>query len=255
MDLKKSRNLLSKSEFKQIKKSRTRVDGKKVVTDDVNKLKSLKVTPDIPSREKIHYYREPIWIEYYIPKESRFAYEIKFLFVKLVDVVPRKGGIDEILEQAIENNEIIDPIRIMEKFPKYKDEIRNSYRNFMLLLEKISLNQEQYLESDDPEFLKSSIYATETLMKYEPTLASLEFLGEFVMYNLIWFIRKLNEHKKQFSLEDETIALLIQIRNKFWEENNLPEDPDFELFSALFYEQAFPHRGAEALSAEDFLLD
>jgi len=39
------------------------------------------------------------------------------------------------------------------------------------------------------------------------------------------------------------------------EENNQPEDPDFELFSALFYEQAFPYRGADELQAEDFLLD
>jgi hypothetical protein len=37
-------------------------------------------------------------------------------------------------------------------------------------------------------------------------------------------------------------------------EKNLPEDEDFELLSALFFEQAYPNRGAEALSDQDFLI-
>ena len=58
-----------------------------------------------------------------------------------------------------------------------------------------------------------------------------------------------------FSLEDRTIALLIKRRNEFFEEKDFPVDDDFELLSALFFEQAYPHRGAEELDAQDFLLD
>lgn len=256
MDLTRTvKNVLSKSELRQIKKARTRVGGKKVVTDDVKKLKSLKIIPDLPSSEKIHYYKEPIWIEYYVPKESRFAYEVKFLFVKLIDEEPRPGGIDSILEDAILNKKIVDPFAIMNQSYDLKEIISHSYRNFLTILETISFNDKQYRESGDTDYLKTSLYLTETLMKYEPTIASLEVLGQFTTHNLNWYIRELNRHSVRFSLEDETVLLLIKRRNDFWEENNLPEDSDFELFSALFIEQAFPHRGAEELSADDFLLE
>lgn len=89
------------------------------------------------------------------------------------------------------------------------------------------------------------MFHTEALMKWEPTVATLEFLGPYTIYNLNWLIRKLNEAEEEFSLEDETISVLIKRRNEYWEENSLPIDEDFELFAALFYEQAFPHRGSE----------
>ena len=56
------KRMLNRNELRQIKKSRTRIDGNKVLTDDVKKLKSLKVSPDLSEEEKIGYYREPIWI-------------------------------------------------------------------------------------------------------------------------------------------------------------------------------------------------
>ena len=80
----KPKPILNRNELKQIKQSRTRVEGKKVITDDVRKLKSLKVTPDLAPDEQINYYKEPIWIEYYIPKESRFALETKYLYILLI---------------------------------------------------------------------------------------------------------------------------------------------------------------------------
>ena len=70
-----------------------------------------------------------------------------------------------------------------------------------------------------------------------------------------WLIKKLNRGNVTFSLEDRTIALLIKRRNEFFEEKEFPVDDDFELLSALFFEQAYPHRGAEELDAQDFLLD
>ncbi|TGK32671.1 hypothetical protein EHQ12_12050 [Leptospira gomenensis] len=241
----KPKPLLNKSELRQIKKSRTRVEGQKVLTDDVKKLKSLNVTPDLPKRELVQYYKEPIWIEYYIPRESRFAYEIKYLFVKLVDPIPRPEPKDTVLREAMAKGEFVDLIDVLFSHPEKEDLIRNSYLNTFSFLESISANYKQYLKTQDAYDLRIPLFHTEALMKREPTVATLEFLGQFTIYNLNWLIRKLNEAGEEFSLEDETISMLIKRRNEFWDENSLPIDEDFELFAALFYEQAFPHRGSE----------
>ncbi|MBE7413133.1 MAG: hypothetical protein L6Q54_12120 [Leptospiraceae bacterium] len=246
--------ILSKAELKQIKKSRSRFEGKKVITDDVKKLKSLKVSPEIPDSEKIHYYKEPIWIEYYIPKESRFALETKFMFIKLIDVIPRNSPYDDILREAIKWDALIDIVGVIEKYPEYEKIIQNSYRNSFSMFEKISTSYDEFKKTEDAEVLKIPVYLTETLMLFEPTIASLEILGEFAMYNLNWLIRKLNLQNIEFSLEDRTTSILIKRRNEYWEENNLLVDDDFELLSALFYEQAYPHRGAQELEEMDFLI-
>lgn len=239
----KPKPLLNKSELRQIKKSRTRVEGKKVITDDVKKLKSLNVTPDLPKKELVDYYKEPIWIEYYIPRESRFAYEVKYLFIKLIDPKPELK--DVILQEAISKEEFIDVLDVMFRYPEKENLIRSSYVNTFSFLESISTNYKQFLKTKDVYDLRVPLFHTEALMKWEPTVATLEFLGPYTIYNLNWLIRKLNEMEEEFSLEDETISLLIKRRNEYWEENSLPIDEDFELFAALFYEQAFPHRGSE----------
>ncbi|WP_061249007.1 hypothetical protein [Leptospira alstonii] len=247
----KPKPLLNKSELRQIKKSRTRVEGKKVITDDVKKLKSLSATPDLPKKELIQYYKEPIWIEYYIPRESRFAYEVKYLFVKLIDPIARPEPADAILREAVSKGEFIDVLDVMLRHPEKETLIRNSYINTFSFLESISANHKYFLKTKDAYDLRIPLFHTEALMKREPTIATLEFLGPYTIYNLNWLIRKLNEGEEEFSLEDETISVLIKRRNEYWEKNSLPIDEDFELFAALFYEQAFPHRGSEF---EDVLL-
>lgn len=249
----KPKPILNRNELKQIKQSRTRVEGKKVITDDVRKLKSLKVTPDLAPDEQINYYKEPIWIEYYIPKESRFALETKYLFILLIPPTPR--ATDELLIKAQKDDSFINLLELSKAKQKYSDLIARSYRNSMSILETIDDNLEQYHESKNAEFLKIPVYLTETLMLSEPTLATLEVLGEYSIHNLIWLIKKLNRGGITFSLEDRTISLLIKRRNEFFEDKDFPVDDDFELLSALFFEQAYPHRGAEELDAQDFLLD
>jgi hypothetical protein len=250
----KPKPILNKSELKQIKKARTRIGGKKVITDDVKKLKSLKVTPDLKEDEKIHYYKEPIWIEYYIPKESRFALETKFLFIKLIDPIPREGK-DQILKKAQEENSFIDLTTFFDSSGNESELIQKSYKSQLPILLSISDLLFQFNLKGDADFLRPAAYLVETLMSIEPTLATLELLGDFTLHNLHWLIRKLNENKVEFSLEDRTIMLLTKRRNIYWEEQNLPDDEDFELFAALFFEQAYPHRGAEELEEQDFKLD
>jgi hypothetical protein len=246
------KRMLNRNELKQIKKSRTRIDGKKVLTDDVKKLKSLKVSPDLSEEEKIQFYREPIWIEYYIPKESRFAQEIKYLYIILVDPIPREGK-DEILRKAMEEDKWIDLLELSKGSAHQAKLIKKSYTNFQSILETMSDQVSQFISTGDAEYLRTVVYLTETLMLYEPTIAALEVIGEFAIYNLNWLIRKLNVGKIDFSLEDRTILLLIKRRNDYWEENKLAEDEDFELFAALFFEQAYPNRGALELDSQDLL--
>jgi hypothetical protein len=245
------KRMLNRNELRQIKKSRTRIDGNKVLTDDVKKLKSLKVSPDLSEEEKIGYYREPIWIEYYIPKESRFAQEIKYLYIKLVDPKPRET--DEILIKAIEEDSLINLLQLSKGNTDSAKLIKKSYVNFQSILETIDDQVSQFESTGDAEYLRTVVYLTETLMMYEPTIATLEILGEFAIHNLLWLIKRLNIGKVDFSLEDRTILLLIKRRNDYWDENKLAEDEDFELFAALFFEQAYPNRGAEELDSQDLL--
>lgn len=246
------KRMLNRNELRQIKKSKTRIDGKKVLTDDVKKLKSLRVTPDLSDDEKIEYYREPIWIEYYIPKESRFALETKYLYIKLVDPIPREGK-DEILKKAIEENRMVDLLALSKGGSPEARVIRKSYSNFQAILESMSEQVSLYESTGDAEYLRTVVYLTETIMMYEPTIATLELLGDFTLHNLNWLIRNLNRGKIDFSLEDRTILLLIKRRNDYWEQEKLAEDEDFELFAALFFEQAYPNRGAQELNTQDLL--
>ena len=131
--------------------------------------------------------------------------------------------------------------------------IKKSYVNFQSILETIDDQVSQFESTGDAEYLRTVVYLTETLMMYEPTIATLELLGEFAIHNLNWFIKRLNIGKVDFSLEDRTILLLIKRRNDYWDENKLAEDEDFELFAALFFEQAYPNRGAEELDSQDLL--
>jgi hypothetical protein len=123
----KPKPILNRNELKQIKQSRTRVEGKKVITDDVRKLKSLKVTPDLAPDEQINYYKEPIWIEYYIPKESRFALETKFLYILMIPPTPRPD-IDKILIQAQKEETFINLLELSNSKEPYAEVIKKSYR-------------------------------------------------------------------------------------------------------------------------------
>jgi hypothetical protein len=248
----KTKPLLNRGDLKQIKRSRTRVDGKKVVTDDVRKLKSLKVQPELADDEAIHYYKEPIWIEYYIPKESRFAHETKYLFVKLIDPAPRPGR-DKYLKECIMIGEIVDIYDFMLNRPETETTIRHSYQSIFGIVERISRITQIYRETGQAEELKTACYLTESLIKFEPTLASLEYFGDYILWNLNYYIRALNREKIEFSLEDATVSLLIKRRNSYWEDNEFAIDEDFDLLAALFYEQAFPNRGADELAPEDLL--
>jgi hypothetical protein len=248
----RSKDLASRAQLKQIKKAGVRHSGKKVVTDDVKKLKSLAVEPTLAKGDDINFYIEPVRIEYYIPKESRFAVETRFLYVPLIDPVPRDSPDDTLLRGYMKQNRFIDLMEVMNEFPAHITAILDSYNNTLPLFESMSRALKDV--GEDPENYRAVLYLCETLMEYEPTLASLEILGDFLSWNLNWLIRKMNSLRITFSCSDKVISFLIKKRNQYWEENDLEYDERFEILAALFYEQAYPNR-SEHFESEDYFFD
>lgn len=246
-----ARELTSLSELKRIKKARVRHEGHRVVTDNVKKLKSLTIEPKLPPGEYINYYIEPVKIEYYIPRESRFVSDDRFLYIPLIDPLPREQ--DEILKNHMDTGEFIDIIKLMNEFPVYITSILETYNETMNMYESLSRTISE-AENGKEEMYKQAFYIVESLVEYEPSVVALDFLGEFQSWNMNVLIRRLNTLGIEFSATDKTISYFIKKRNMYWDENNLPYDDRFETLAALFYEQAYPNRGLE-YKDEDFFGD
>jgi len=97
----------------------------------------------------------------------------------------------------------------------------------------------------DEEKYKTAFYLCELLIDYEPSIASLEFLGDFISWNLNWLVRRLNERGVEFTASDKVVSYFVKKRNIYWEESHLEYDERFEILAALFFEQAYPNRGLE----------
>lgn len=248
---KHGRALKSRAEMKRIKKTGFKHEGKKVVTDDVKILKSLSVTPEIPD-DPTNYYVESVMIEYYIPKESRFAREERFLYVPLIDPVP--GPDHRILAEHIKENRFFDLMNVMDTNPMYITDILDSYNNLMSMYENLSKEIRDAVMDDDPERYRAAFYHCEVLAEFEPTMASLKILGEFLSWNINWLVRIMNRLGVDFQASDKTVSYFIKRRNIYVEEKGLPYDERFEVLAGLFYEQAFPYRGM-AIEDEDFFFD
>ena len=233
------KKLTSLSQIKQIKKARVRHEGKRVVTDDVNKLKSLSIEPRLPAGEFINYYVEPVRIEYYIPRESRFSVETKYLYIPLIDPEPRDQ--DSILRTYISEDRFFDLIDVMNEHPRHITSILESYHGSMKLYEALS-NAVRDAALDEERY-KAAFYLCETLIEYEPSLAAAEFLGDFLSWNLNWLVRAMNRRGMEFLASDKTTSYFIKMRNIWWEERDYDYDERFEILAALFFEQAYPNRG------------
>lgn len=246
-----ARGLTTLSDIKRIKRARVKHEGQRVVTDDVKKLKSLSIEPRLTAGEYINYYVEPVRIEYYIPRESRFAVETRYLYIPLIDPTPREH--EAILKEHIAKNRFVDLIEIMNEHPMHITDILESYNGTMHIYESLS---RAILEADQgsDEAYRTAFYLVEVLMEYEPTYAALEFLGDFLSWNLNWLIRAMNALVVEFAASDKTISYLIKKRNIYWEQYNLDYDERFEILAALFFEQAFPNRGLE-IQEEDYFYD
>jgi len=242
--------ILSKSGLRQIENKKTRVKGRKVVTDDIRKLKSLADKPIIPQGKINNYYVEPVVIEYYIPKESRFAYETKYLYIELFDPEPVKEIHKEILEHFKKKDTPIDVMDVMNSFPQYLIPILDYYTPVLHMYEALSVEINNGIKGDHVA-IRRALYLNEVLRKTEPTMPALDILGDYTTYNINWCIRYLNQNNIEHSLEDRTVHYLIKLHSIYHEEHN-SLDERFLILTEIYLEQAFPLDEDEYFDSLDF---
>jgi hypothetical protein len=177
------------------------------------------------------YYVEPVEIEIYLKKAGIVRTIIKDLRIELIDVEPNNEKSREIFDLFKSMDEPIDLMEVQNNFPQYIKYIYDSYYKNMELFEKLSMHFKSGLAGIN-ESWRSALYFTELLLKYEPTVAATEILGNFNMYNLIYLINKLNELGEKFLLEDSTVYYLIKRRNEAYKDK--PADREFEKLVELW---------------------
>ncbi|HPJ35637.1 MAG TPA: hypothetical protein PK358_12425 [Spirochaetota bacterium] len=181
--------------------------------------------------DEINYYIEPVEIEIYLKKAGIVRTIIKDLKIELIDVVPGNEKSHEIFELFKSMDEPIDLMEVQNYFPQYIRNIYDSYYKNMELYEKLSMHFKAGLAGMTDSW-RNALYFTELLMKYEPTVASTEILGNFSTYNLNYLIKKLNSLNEKFLLEDSTVYYLIKRKNEAYSEH--PPDREFEKLVELW---------------------
>jgi len=217
-----------------------RIDSSKISFTDINKLKKLTVTPFIEEGKENDYYIEPVKIEYYIPKESRFAYETKFLYIELYDPMAINDTQKEIMGFFKAKDEPIDVIEVMNNFPQYFQRIFDSYNMRFELHEKMSIEYKAGLSGENPIAIRRALYLNEVMRKGEPKLAALEILGDYTTYNINWCIRFCNKNHIEHTVEDRTVEYLLKLHRMKYEAENRAIDERFEILAGIYMDQAFP---------------
>jgi len=161
------------------------------------------------------YYVEPVEIEIYLKKAGKVRTIIKDLLVELIDVEPTNEKSASIFSYFRERDEPIDIMEVQNQFPELIKPIYDSYYQNMDLFEKLSIMFKEGLAGSIDSW-RLSLYFTELLIKYEPTIAS-KIIGDFQTYNLNYLIRKLNNLGEKFLMEDATVRYLIKRRNMAYE--------------------------------------
>lgn len=178
----------------------------------------------------MNYYIEPVEIEIYLKKSGTIKTIIKDLYIQLVDVIPETEISKQIFNYFKELNQPIDLLEAQNVFPQIILPVNTSYFQHMDLYEKLSLHFNGGMGGSTDSW-RQSLYLTELLMKFEPTLASLEYLGDFHTQNMNYLIRKLNSLDETFLLEDETVGYLIN-RHRSVDPEKI--DPEFEKLVELW---------------------
>ncbi|HSA15612.1 MAG TPA: hypothetical protein P5346_12795 [Spirochaetota bacterium] len=177
------------------------------------------------------YYVEPVEIEIYLKKAGKVRTIIKDLFIELIDVEPINQKSAEIFEFFSSRSEPIDLMEVQNQFPETIKIIYDSYYQNMDLFEKLSMHFKSGLTGSTVSW-RQALYFTELLIKYEPTLASTQAIGDFQTYNLNYLIKKLNEIGEEYLLEDSIVKYLIKRRNYAYEGKS--RDKEFEKLVELW---------------------
>lgn len=216
-----------------------RAGGARVVTENVAALKAIETVPKIASAESDNYYKEPVTIEYYIPKESRFAYQVKYLYIPLFDPEPRNDNAKLVLNHFKELNEPIDLMKVMDEFPQFLVRMLDYLSPQMGIIENMSRGIQDGLSGESDAF-KRALYTCEVLRKFEPSIVALEIVGDYTTFNINWLIRKLNSLQVEFSLEDPTVEFLMRRYRQIADERGEIIPERFEILAQIYLDQAFP---------------
>ncbi len=182
--------------------------------------------------KKTNYYVEPVEIEIYLKKAGKVRTIIKDLYIELIDVQPADNETSKkVFQYFNDNDEPIDLMEVMNFFPELMNPIFESYYQNINLYEKLSMHFKEGLNGSANSW-RMALYFTELLLKYEPTVASAQYIGDFQTRNLNYLIRKLNELDQLFLLEDATVAYLIKRRNKAYQGKK--QDREFEKLVELW---------------------
>lgn len=181
--------------------------------------------------ENKNYYIEPVEIEIYLKKAGKVRTVIKDMYIELIEVEPISEGSKKIFDHFIGRGDPIDLMEVQNMFPEFIKVIYDSYYKNMDLFEKLSMHYKTALGGSNDSW-RLALYFTELLLKYEPTVASSKFLGDFQTYNLNYLITKLYSVKQNFLLEDSTVAYLIKRRNMAYRDK--PRDKEFDKLVELW---------------------
>ncbi len=176
-------------------------------------------------------YVEPVEIEIYLKKAGKVRTIIKDLKIPLVEVEPENKHSKKIFGHFSEKDEPIDLMEVMNMFPEYMTIIFDSYYQHTALFEKLSMHFKSGMGGSVDSW-RQALYFVELLMKYEPTIASSNYLGDFQTHNLNYLIRRLNSLEQNFLLEDSTVAYLLKRHYKSLE--GTPRDREFDKLVELW---------------------
>jgi hypothetical protein len=177
------------------------------------------------------YYVEPVEIEIYLKKAGKVRTIIKDLYIELIDVEPINKKSAEIFDYFRGLSEPIDLMEVQNQFPETIKVIYDSYYQNMDLFEKLSMHFKSGLTGSVDSW-RQALYFTELLIKYEPTLASSQIIGDFQTYNLNYLITTLNGMGEAFLLEDSIVKYLIKRRNFAYD--GKPRDKEFDKLVELW---------------------
>lgn len=208
------------------------------ITQNVQALKAIPEVPDIPPDELYDYYREPVEIEYYIPKESSFHIEQKYLYIPLINPRPKNESQEEVMKSFMEDDTPIDVMEAMNRFPMHLPRIITHFENMLNLHEAASMYYRA--AEEDPINIRRALYLNEILQKFEPSVPGLEILGDYTAWNINWCVRQLNRLHIKHSLEDRTVTTMIARYRRRLEEKGEEEPTRFRILAELYFEQAFP---------------
>ncbi len=225
--------------------------GEELSPADVLRLQSLE--KDF-SDQKFAWYLEPVEVDTFIKEESRFDVTIELLRIVLPPVLPLTNTQNSaevfstfVFDHSRENNkpisllEILDP-QIQSRFADKNPELIEFHETMRHTYQKVYKQYEPLLELFDEQVvmglegnahaLRRAAYVTETLLKFEPSLISLEYVGDFHTYNLNWLLEKMNQTRVLINLEADTVEFLIKRCDLY--SGHYVYDDEYQRLSALF---------------------